>query len=444
MATILRMPGISADAEEAVLLEWLIKEGGEFHPGDSLATVETEKANVEIEADQDAVLWRTLAQPGTSVAVGAPIAVLVGVGDIVADDAAVFSSLGLAVPGAGQDKATPASVADPAPVPVPAGDVDRAGEAASQQEVAPHSRIFASPLARRIARENNLDIAEIAGTGPGHRIVRADVERALAALAAPTFLATELGAAAITVATAPPAPPRQSPTRVDVPGMGYTDIPHSGLRRAVARVLAQSKREAPHFYLNATCRVDALLALRQQLNAGSTVRVSINDFVVKAVAKALVAVPEMNVIWMDDAVRQYDSVDISVAIGSDRGLVTPVIRSTEKLSLTEISKQVREFAVRANEGKLKQNELVGGSFTITNLGMFGVESFSAIINPPQAAILAVGAVVERPVVIDGALVVGNTLAVTLSVDHRPVDGVLAARWLQQFTMLMENPLLILA
>lgn len=434
MATILRMPGISADAEEAVLLEWLIQESREFHPGDALATVETEKANVEIEADQDAVLWRTLAEPGATVAVGAPIAVLIAVGEIVADDASVFAALGLTVPG-GSGIAVSA-----APDPLPEVPIDQAVQVATVPTAVTHGRVFASPLARRIARENNVDVADIEGTGPGQRIVRDDVHRAITAMAERV---TAPDAATTKMPLAPAVPSQKAPARVEALGTGYTDIPHSGLRRAVARFLTQSKRDAPHFYLNATCRVDALLALRHQLNADAMVRVSINDFVVKAVAKALTEVPEMNVIWMDDAVRRYDSVDISVAIGSERGLVTPVIRSAEKLSLTEISNQVRDFAVRANEGRLKQNELEGGAFTVTNLGMFGVESFSAIINPPQAGILAVGAVVQQPVVVDGELAVGSTLTVTISVDHRPVDGVLAARWLQRFKALIENPLLIL-
>ncbi|WP_104082272.1 dihydrolipoamide acetyltransferase family protein [Cryobacterium sp. Y11] len=434
MASILRMPGISADAEEAVLLEWLIQESGEFHPGDALATVETEKANVEIEADQDAVLWRTLAEPGTSVAVGAPIAVLIAVDEIVGDDASVFAALGLSVPGG------PGVTVSAVPDQLPQAPIDRAVPVATVPTSLTHGRIFASPLARRIARENNVDVADIEGTGPGQRIVRDDVHRAITALAERVKAPDE---AAITIPLTPGVPSQKAPARVEALGTGYTDIPHSGIRRAVARFLTQSKRDAPHFYLNATCRVDALLALRHQLNADAVVRVSINDFVVKAVAKALAEVPEMNVIWMDDAVRRYDSVDISVAIGSERGLVTPVIRSAEKLSLTEISNQVRDFAVRANEGRLKQNELEGGAFTVTNLGMFGVESFSAIINPPQAGILAVGAVIQQPVVVDGELTVGSTLTVTISVDHRPVDGVLAARWLQRFKALIENPLSIL-
>jgi pyruvate dehydrogenase E2 component (dihydrolipoamide acetyltransferase) len=217
------------------------------------------------------------------------------------------------------------------------------------------------------------------------------------------------------------------------------------MRRAVASRLTQSKREAPHFYLNATLRVDALLALRETINASSPTRVSINDFFVKAVAKTLGEFPEMNVNWTDDAVRRFEKVDISVAINTERGLVTPVLRGAETLTLTQISTQIREFAGRAKEGRLKQQELEGGVMTVTNLGMFGVESFSAIINPPQVGILAVGAVVKQPVVDDdGSIVVASTATVTISADHRPVDGVLVAQWLQRFKELIENPITILA
>lgn len=440
MASILRMPGISADAEEAVLLEWLVAEGSEVKSGNSLAIVETEKANVDIESDQDAILWRVLATPGTSVSVGAPIAILVGIGEAVGDEASVFGGLGLPVPGAAPVAAPVAEVPVAAPVASPAPVVEPAATSVPDTVAAPAApvvlpavaghttgRIFASPLARRIARENGIDVATIQGTGSGGRITRVDVERALTS--AP-------------LATADSAPTSQM--RVESNGTGYIDIPHNGMRKAVARFLSQSKREAPHFYLNATCRVDSLLELRKQLNADGSTRVSINDFVVKAVAKTLADVPEMNVIWMDEAVRQYDSVDISVAIGSDKGLVTPVIRSAERLTLTQISAQVKDFAERANEGRLKQSELEGGSFTITNLGMFGVESFSAIINPPQVGILAVGAVRQEPIVIEGEVTIGNVLSVTVSVDHRPVDGVLAAKWLHRFTELIENPVLILS
>lgn len=434
MASILRMPGISADSEEAVLLEWSVAQGTEIHPGDVLATVETEKANVDIESDQDAVLWRTLVEPGTTVAVGSPIAILVAVDEQVNDDSSIFSALGIFPTGGSQTDSVPEpdsdSLASNVQLEEPATSMTTGG-----------ARVFASPIARRIAKENNLSLADITGSGPGERIVRADVERMIARAAE---LAQSAPASATAQDTELPVEALRTPQRVESGGgASYTDIPHSNMRRAVAKFLSMSKREAPHFYVSATCRVDALLALRQTINTDGSVRVSINDFFVKAVAKSLADVPEMNVIWTDNAVRQFDSVDVSVAIGSSRGLVTPVIRSAETLTLMQISTQVRDFAERANEGRLKQHELEGGSFTVTNLGMFGVESFSAIINPPQVGILAVGAVVLSPVVVDGNIEVGSTVTVTVSADHRPVDGVLVATWLKRFKKLIENPILIL-
>lgn len=423
MARLLRMPGISADAEEVVFLEWCATLGSTLTAGDAIATVETEKANVDIEADSEAILWRTLIEPGASVAVGLPIAVLVGIDEDVADEAAVFEALGLAA-------SSPAASVEAVPEPSagtsvlnPAQAVMEPGDLAAPASV--NGRVFASPIARRIARERGVAIETVTGTGPGGRIVRADVERV--DIAASDSIATQQSTSAV------------APNPVGA----YTDIPHTGMRRAIARALSTSKQQAPHFYLDATCRVEALLALRQQVNEERAAKLSINDFLLKAAARALMDVPEMNVIWMDDCVRRFDTVDICVAIGSDSGLVTPVLRSVESLSVTQISEQVRDFSVRANEGRLKQHELEGGTFSVSNLGMYGVEGFSAILNPPQAGILAVGAVMSTPVVVGDQVHVGKTMRVTLSVDHRPVDGVIAARWLRRFTTMVENPALML-
>lgn len=411
MAYLLRMPGISADAEEVVFLEWCVSPGSKVVTGDSIATVETEKANVDIVSDQTAILWRSLIDPGASVDVGAPIAILIGLDEKITDETALLSSLGLS------EQATPTEKSTPAPVPVPVPQALSNGHG---------ERTFSSPIARKLAKENNVSIENIVGTGPGQRIVKADVERSIAS------------GFANSSENLPSSTPAATTTS------SYSDIPHSGMRKAVARALSASKREAPHFYLDATCQVDALLELRKSINDDGLVKVSINDLVFKAVVKALVDVPEMNVIWMDDCVRQFNSVDVSVAIGSSRGLVTPVIRSAENLSLTQISNQIRDFARRAEEGSLKQHEIEGGTFSVSNLGMFGVESFSAILNPPQVGILAVGAVIREPIVVGEAIEVGNTIKVTLSVDHRPVDGVLAAKWLARFKTLIQTPALILA
>lgn len=416
MAHLLRMPGVSADAEEVIFLEWSVSPGTTIADGDSIALVETEKANLDIISDQAAVLWRSLIDPGAVVKIGEPIAILIGLDEKISDEAALLKSLGL----------TGAVSAAPATSTPPSAPLVTEVKSTFATNNGNGERIFSSPIARKLAKENNIAVENIVGTGPNQRIVRADVERSI--LSSPSnseVKATQNGSAVTKTNT-------------------YTDIPHSGMRRAVARALSASKQQAPHFYLNTTCRVDAMLALRKSINEDGSVKVSINDFIFKAVVKALVDVPEMNVIWMDDCVRRFDSVDVAVAIGSTRGLVTPVIRSAENLSLTQISNQIQDFAKRANEGNLKQTEIEGGSFCVSNLGMYGVESFSAILNPPQVGILAVGAAINEPVVVAGAVEIANTIKMTLSVDHRPVDGVMAAQWLQRFKTLIENPALILA
>lgn len=416
MAHLLRMPGVSADAEEVIFLEWSVSPGTTIADGDSIALVETEKANLDIISDQAAVLWRSLIDPGAVVKIGEPIAILIGLDEKISDEAALLKSLGL----------TAAVSAAPATNTPPSAPLVTEVKSTFATNNGNGERIFASPIARKLAKENNIAVENIVGTGPNQRIVRADVERSILSSPSNSEVKAAQNGSAVTKTNT------------------YTDIPHSGMRRAVARALSASKQQAPHFYLNTTCRVDAMLALRKSINEDGSVKVSINDFIFKAVVKALVDVPEMNVIWMDDCVRRFDSVDVAVAIGSTRGLVTPVIRSAENLSLTQISNQIQDFAKRANEGNLKQTEIEGGSFCVSNLGMYGVESFSAILNPPQVGILAVGAAISEPVVVAGAVEIANTIKMTLSVDHRPVDGVMAAQWLQRFKTLIENPALILA
>ncbi len=277
-----------------------------------------------------------------------------------------------------------------------------------------NGRVFASPLARKIARQAGVAVGTITGTGPGGRILRRDVEAAIASHG------------------------------TGEPG-GSGEIPHSRFRRAIAARLVESKQTAPHFYLRATVRADRLARLRAEINdgAGAGIRVSLNDLVVKATAAAHQRVPEMNVIWTPEAVRTHRTVDVAVAVATDRGLVTPVLRDVTALTITAVAARTRDLAARAGDGRLRQDELEGGTISVTNLGMFGVDEFAAIINPPHAAILAVGAVRDEPVVEDGAVVPGKVMTVTLSVDHRPVDGVVAARWLAALRELLENPLRIL-
>lgn len=420
MPTVLRMPEVAANATEAVLADWLVAENVEFAATDPIATVETEKAVVDVEAETAGVVLKTLVAPGAQVEVGAPIAVLGGPGEEVDDLDRVLADLGVAV-------ATAPVVPELGEVPADAPRDPESGapvvETVEPPAPARNGRVFASPLARKIAKERGLVLEELVGTGPRGRVLRRDVEKAAVASGSVSSPVETVGS-----------PPTASATG---------EIPHTRLRRAVAHRLTESKQTAPHFYLRATCRADALVALRAELNGGD-VKVSVNDLVVKAVAAAHRAVPEMNVVWTPDAVRTFDTVDVAVAVATDRGLVTPVVRDVTSLSVSGVAERVRDLAGRARDGKLKQDELEGGTISVTNLGMYGVEEFAAIINPPHAAILAVGAVRDEPVVEDGAVVPGKLMTVTLSVDHRPVDGVLAARWLAVLKELLEHPVRILA
>jgi pyruvate dehydrogenase E2 component (dihydrolipoamide acetyltransferase) len=317
-------------------------------------------------------------------------------------------------------------------------------------------RLFVSPIARKLARQQGLDPAAISGSGPGGRIVRRDVEAALAAGGATTSAEVSTSATAAASASAAsasvsatPGAPTESPTApaaaasAPAPAGDWDLIPHTGMRRAIARRLTESKSTVPHFYLTAEPRVDALLALRAEVNAQSPVRVSVNDFVVKAVAAAFADVPEANVTWSDEGMRKHHAVDIAVAVATDGGLVTPVVRGVDSKSLTAVSSTIAGLVAKAKDKRLKQDELEGGSFSVSNLGMYGTVEFSAILNPPQSGILAVGAAKQQAVVIDGELAVATVMRCTLSVDHRAVDGALAAQWLAAFTKRIENPLSIL-
>ncbi|GAA4558881.1 2-oxo acid dehydrogenase subunit E2 [Planotetraspora kaengkrachanensis] len=449
MAKLLRMPELAANAVEAVLQGWPLPEGAPYAKGDVIATVETEKAVADVEADDDGVILKTLVAEGAGVEVGAPIAVIGGPGEKVPDIDALLAEFGVASPAdpatngpATNDPApAPSSLAGAVPsqppsspaVPAQAPPPGTAGPA----ETGATRRIFSSPLARRMAKEAGLPYEQITGTGPNGRIIRRDVE---AALASRDRAGTVLVAPAPTLSA-----PALAATATAQAGAGaFTEIPHSRIRRAVASRLTESKQTTPHFYLRGTARVDRLLRLREELNDGAPVRVSLNDLVIKAVAGAHLLVPAMNVVWAPDAVRSFSSVDVSVAIATERGLVTPVLRSVERMTVSSVASAVKDFAERARAGRLRQDELEGGTISVTNLGMYGTEDFAAIINPPQAAILAVGAARQEPVVRDGGLEVGTVMRVTLSVDHRPVDGVVAAEWMRAFLSLVENPVRILA
>jgi pyruvate dehydrogenase E2 component (dihydrolipoyllysine-residue acetyltransferase) len=428
MPRLLRMPEVAAGAAEAVLAEWLVAERAEFAAADTLATVETDKAMVDVEADDAGVLLSTLVAPGAHVEVGAPIAVLGQPGEEVPDIGAVLADLGVTAPATPAEPATAAAAPAPAPAAVRPAAAGPAGPGGN-------GRVFASPLARKIARQSGVAVETITGTGPGGRILRRDVEAAIAARPA----------APPTAAPPAAAPPAAAPAARSAAARDGEDIPHSRQRRAIAARLTESQQTVPHFYLRASVRADRLVALRAEINTGLAegARVSVNDLVVKAVAAAHQRVPEMNVIWTPDAVRTFATVDVAVAVATDRGLVTPVLRDVTAQTITQVAAHTRELAARARDGQLRQHELDGGTISVSNLGMYGVEEFAAIINPPHAAILAVGAVRGEPVVEDGAVVPGQVMTVTLSVDHRPVDGVIAARWLAALRDLLENPLRVL-
>lgn len=492
MAWLLRMPEVAANATEAVLQEWQVQENVSFTAESVLATVETDKAVVDIEAETDGVLLRRLATDGTKVEVGAPIAVVAAADEDVDDLDAVLATLGVAAgggadapsggPPVGSGGSTDETVLtgaedgvpqpeEPEPAveqPVLAPVVEPDGSSGGSQTKSPSlesagtdasgagglgglggsGRIFSSPLARRLASDAGLDLAALSGTGPNRRVLRRDVEAALGAR-------EEAAAAA-------PAPARVEPTREPsrpaaapgpraavavspgAPGTEAEQVPHSRMRRAIAARLVESKQTVPHFYLRATLEVGDLLDLRNRLNEGATTKISVNDLVVKAAAEAQRLVPEMNVVWTEQAVRRFEHADIAVAVATEGGLLTPVVHGVEEMAVGALARCTRDLAARAKSGQLRQDELEGGALCVTNLGMFGTEEFAAIINPPQAAILAVGAARQEPVVRDGGLSVGTVMKVTLSVDHRPVDGVVAARWMQAFTGLVQTPLRILA
>ena len=417
MPEILRMPEVAAGATEAVLSTWNVAVGAEFAAGEAIVTVETDKAVVDVEAESSGVMLRQLVVDGSHVEVGSPIAVYSAVGETVDDLEAFLAGIGVA--------AQSAETAVAPETPVVEGATASTPTAASPVED-PGDRVFASPLARKLVRDAGLDLTALVGSGPAGRIRRRDVEAHLAA--APT--------------TAGTAAPRRVVPAVTIDA-DHVDVPNSRLRNAIAARLTESKQSAPHFYLRGSAKVDRLLALRQEVNAGAGPKVSVNDLVVKAVGRAHTLVPDLNVIWTGDAIRHYSQVDVSVAVATDNGLVTPVVRAVDRLSLHELVETTQDLIVRAKEKKLQQSELEGGSISITNLGMFGTEEFAAIINPPQAAIIAVGAARPEPVVVDGALAVATVMHVTLSVDHRPVDGATAAQWMRVFVELLENPAQIL-
>jgi pyruvate dehydrogenase E2 component (dihydrolipoamide acetyltransferase) len=478
MASVVRMPSVLAGAQEAAIATWLVAPGDAVAVGDPLAEIETEKAIVEYGAEEAGVVGRLVLAAGDSGEIGAPIAVLMQEGETDADIDAVLGGEMPAAPAAATTGAlaTPAAASAPDPAapltpdsvspsspavasaaapssPVgPSGSTGPAHPAVRRPyesqpaEAVPQGRIFASPIVRRIARQEGIDLAAITGSGPNGRIVRRDLER-LASQPGPAADVARNGAQAAPqpAGAQPPAgpgapqPPAAQPAAAQAPDAG-TLIPHTPIRRAIARRLTQSKTTTPHFYMTTECVVDELLGLRKQINETAPVKVSVNDFVIMAVAAAFRDVPEANVTWSDEGLVAHASVDVSIAVATEGGLVTPVLRGVEAKRLSKIAEEVQSLAQRARDRRLLQHELEGGAFSISNLGMYGTLEFSAIINPPQSGILAVGAATQQAVVIDGAVTVATVMRCTLSVDHRAIDGALAARWLAAFTARIQNPL----
>ena len=413
------MPALSPTMTEGKLAKWHVKAGDAVKSGQVICEIETDKATMEVEAVDEGRIGQIVVPEGTEgVKVNAVIAVLLEEGE---------KAVPAGVP------ATPVPVATPAAVVAPPPKAAAPAAAATAAPPSSGARVFASPLARRIATEKGLDLSRIKGSGPGGRIVKSDVERAKPG-------------AAPTAAPSPKAAPSFTPQSIST-APGDQRIPHTSIRKVIARRMLESKQTVPHFYLTVELEIDALLAARLAINAVTEkkgAKVSVNDMVIKACAKALRDHPECNASWTEDEMIQYGAVDISVAVATDRGLITPIVRNADMKGLAQIAVEMKDLAARAKVGKLKLDEFQGGGFTISNLGMFGVNDFAAIINPPQAMILAVGAGAERAVVRKGQIVVRNMMNCTLAVDHRVVDGAMGAQYLQTLRAYVEQPAAMLA
>jgi pyruvate dehydrogenase E2 component (dihydrolipoamide acetyltransferase) len=441
MSIELKMPALSPTMEEGTLAKWLVKEGDEVKSGDILAEIETDKATMEFEAVDEGKIAKILVPEGTDgVKVGAPIAILAGEGEDVSKvaSAAPKADTPAAPPKAAPEPkadATPKSPPPPqAPVETPAAPAQPAAAPPAEGE-----RIKASPLARRLAQAQNIDLSSLQGSGPGGRIVRADIDAAVGK----------------TPAAAPAGAPTAAPaigTHLVAPGPVEQAIPHeeiklSNIRKTIARRLTEAKQQVPHIYLTVDIQLDALLKLRTELNAGLEsrgVKLSVNDLLIKALAQALIEVPECNVAFAGDHMLKYSRADISVAVSIPAGLITPIIVGADAKSVSAISTEMKELAALARDGKLQPQQYQGGTASISNMGMFGIKQFEAVINPPQGMIMAIGAGEKRPYVINDSLQIATVMSATGSFDHRAIDGADGAKLMQAFKRLVENPLGMLA
>ncbi|MGI0527870.1 pyruvate dehydrogenase complex dihydrolipoamide acetyltransferase [Rhizobium giardinii] len=434
------MPALSPTMEEGNLAKWLVKEGDKVSSGDVIAEIETDKATMEVEAVDEGTIAKLVVPAGTEgVKVNAVIAVLAAEGE---DVSAAASGNGAAAPAAKAEAAPPAK-AEAAPAAAPAPVAAKAPAPASSD-----NRTFASPLARRLAKEAGVDVSAISGTGPHGRVVKRDVETAVAGGGLKPAAAAAPSAAAPAPAAAPLAKgPSDEAVLKNFAEGSYELVPHDGMRKTIAKRLQESKQTIPHFYVSVDCELDALLALRAQLNASApekdgkpVYKLSVNDMVIKAMALALRDVPDANVSWTEANMVKHKHADVGVAVSIPGGLITPIIRSAETKSLSAISNEMKDLGARAKSRKLKPEEYQGGTTAVSNMGMMGVKNFAAVVNPPHATILAVGAGEERVVVKKGQMVVANVMTVTLSTDHRAVDGALGAELLGAFKRYIENPM----
>ena len=451
MPTEVLMPALSPTMEEGTLAKWLVKEGDSVAAGDLLAEIETDKATMEFEAVDEGVVGKLLVAEGTEgVKVNAPIAMLLDEGESAEDvsEGGGTAAAPAAVSNGGTSPAVTEAAKVAAATPAPAAPSSGSGSGPGS---GPGGRVFASPLARRIAAERGLDLAAIRGSGPHGRIVKADVEHAEPAAEAATAARSAQPAAAPIPAPAP-APAAAAPDASAIArlyeGRAYAEVPLDGMRKTIAARLTEAKQTIPHFYLRREIRIDALLTFRAELNAQLAprgVKLSVNDFIIKACARALQQVPAANAVWAGDRLLQLEPSDVAVAVAVEGGLFTPVLRDADSKTLSALSAEMKDLATRARDRKLAPHEYQGGTFAISNLGMFGIENFDAVINPPHGAILAVGAGVRKPVAgEDGELAVATVMSVTLSVDHRVIDGALGAELLQAIVENLEAPMRMLA
>ncbi|MEP3345257.1 MAG: pyruvate dehydrogenase complex dihydrolipoamide acetyltransferase [Litoreibacter sp.] len=426
------MPALSPTMEEGTLAKWLVKEGDTVNSGDVMAEIETDKATMEFEAVDEGVIGKILVAEGSEgVAVNTAIAVLLEDGESADDIGTASPAPAAAAPAAASEAAAPVAAAA---APAPAAPAKASGD-----------RVFASPLARRIAANKGLDLTTLKGSGPKGRIVKADVENATAA---PKAAAAPAAAAAAPAGAAMASGPTTDQVRKMYEGREFEEQPLDGMRKTIAARLTEAKQSVPHFYLRRDIQLDALLKFRSTLNKQLEprgIKLSVNDFIIKACALALQQVPEANAVWAGDRTLSLKPSDVAVAVAIEGGLFTPVLKDADMKSLSALSAEMKDLASRARDRKLAPHEYMGGSFAISNLGMFGIDNFDAIINPPHAAILAVGAGAKKPVVgDDGELKVATVMSTTLSVDHRVIDGALGANLLNAIKDNLENPVAMLA